>query len=107
MVPADAMPALIHPADLALAFEQAQSLHAGPGFALLVIGLVVAAIALVCALSAFESPVAEADAASALDPFTSAPQLPLLSACAADELATLTMLKAAMLDHVERGGVAR
>jgi len=101
MIPGDTIPALIDPADVPLAFEQNLAVaHAGPGLALLVIGLVIALACLVLVLGTFELRLLDEDRES--DATAPLLQAKLLPACAADELAPFTMVETAMLEFVER-----
>jgi hypothetical protein len=103
MIPGDAIPVFIDPADLALAFGQNLALaHAGPGLALLVIGLVLGLVVLVLALAALEPRGSDEGAERVLETIQPLAQAPLLPACAADELASLATLKIAMLGYVEQ-----
>src|SRR5437016_1077985 len=103
MIPGDAIPVFIDPADLALAFGQNLALaHATPGLALLVVGLVVGLVALVLALSALAPQGSDEGADHLRETVQPLGQIPLLPACAADEFAPLATLQTAMLGYVEQ-----
>ena|SRR5204862_8175529 len=103
MIPGDAIPVFIDPADLALAFGQNLALaHATPGLALMVVGVVLGLVVLVLALAAFEPRGSDEGAERLLETIRPLVEAPLLTACTADEFAALAILQTAMLEYVEQ-----
>ena len=108
MIPGDAIPMLLDPADVALAFRQnALVAHGGPGLALMVIALILALVVLVLALSTLEPRVDENRLERPIDAIVPPAGVPLLPVCTADELAPFATLKTAMLEYVEQRHAAQ
>lgn len=103
MIPGDAIPMLIDPADVALAFQQNAALaHGGPGLALMVVALILAVVGLVLALSTLEPRADENGLERPVDAIVPPAASLLLPACAADEFAPFVTLETAMLEYVEQ-----